>query len=43
MAMFGWTDPKMPAHTIAQANRERLGISRMEKFVTFDWSLLLED
>ena len=22
MAMFGWTDPKMPAHYIAQANRE---------------------
>ena len=27
MAMFGWTDPKMPAHYIAQANREKLGIS----------------
>jgi hypothetical protein len=25
MAMFGWTDPKMPAHYIAQANREKLG------------------
>ncbi|ODM80818.1 hypothetical protein A6452_23790 [Bradyrhizobium elkanii] len=36
MAMFGWTDPKMPAHYIAQANRERLGISGMEKIVTFD-------
>ena len=35
MAMFGWTDPKMPAHYIAQANRERLGISGMEKIVTF--------
>jgi hypothetical protein len=23
MAMFGWTDPKMPAHYIAQANREK--------------------
>lgn len=23
MAMFGWTDPKMSAHDIAQANRER--------------------
>jgi hypothetical protein len=22
MAMFGWTDPKIPAHYIAQANRE---------------------
>jgi hypothetical protein len=36
MAMFGWTDPKMPAHYIAQANRERLGISGIEKIVTFD-------
>jgi hypothetical protein len=26
MAMFGWTGPKMPAHYIAQANREKLGI-----------------
>jgi len=40
MAMFGWTDPKMPAHYIAQANRERLGISGMEKIVTFDQSQL---
>jgi hypothetical protein len=23
--MFGWTDPKMPARYIAQANREKLG------------------
>jgi len=43
MAMFGWTDPKMPAHYIAQANRERLGISGMEKIVTFDQSQSLED
>jgi len=34
--MFGWTDPKMPAHYIAQANREKLGMSGMEKIVTFD-------
>lgn len=27
MAIFGWIDPKMPAHYIAQANREKLGIS----------------
>jgi hypothetical protein len=27
LAMFGWTDPKMPAHDIAQINREKLGIS----------------
>lgn len=43
MAMFGWTDPKMPAHYIAQANRERLGISGMEKIVTFDQSQSLEN
>ncbi|MDH2399254.1 hypothetical protein QCM77_04725 [Bradyrhizobium sp. SSUT18] len=36
MAMFGWTNPKMPAHYIAQANREKLGLSGMEKIVTFD-------
>lgn len=36
MAMFGWTDPKMPAHYIAQANREKLGMSGMEKIVTLD-------
>ena len=35
MAMFGWTDPKMPARYIAQANRERLGISGMDKIVAF--------
>jgi hypothetical protein len=33
MAMFGWTDPKMPAHYIAQANREKFGIRGMEKIV----------
>ncbi|HET7490536.1 MAG TPA: hypothetical protein VFK01_01545 [Bradyrhizobium sp.] len=33
MAMFGWTDPKMPAHYIAQANREKLGFSGMDKVV----------
>ncbi|WP_420965954.1 hypothetical protein [Bradyrhizobium sp. B120] len=43
MAMFGWTDPKMPAHYIAQANRERLGISGMEKIVTFDQGQSLDD
>jgi hypothetical protein len=36
MAMFGWTDPKMPAHYIAQANREKLGMSGMDKMVVFD-------
>ena len=43
MAMFGWTDPKMPAHYIAQANREKLGISGMEKIVAFDQSESLDD
>jgi hypothetical protein len=33
MAMFGWTDPKMPALCIAQANREKLVISGMDKIV----------
>jgi integrase len=42
MAMFGWTDPKMPAHYIAQANREKLGISGMEKIVAFDQSQSLD-
>jgi hypothetical protein len=43
MAMFGWTDPKMPAHYIARANREMLGISGMEKIVAFDQSQSLDD
>jgi integrase len=43
MAMFGWTDPKMPAHYIAQANREKLGVSGMDKIVTFDQSQSLDD
>jgi len=33
MAMFGWTDPKMPARYIAQANRERLGMIGIDKIV----------
>jgi hypothetical protein len=37
-AMFGWTDPKMPALYIAKANREKLGISGMDKIVAFDQS-----
>jgi hypothetical protein len=28
MAMFGWIDPKMPAHGIAQANREKLAFDQ---------------
>ncbi len=43
MAMFGWTDPKMPAHYIAQANREKLGISGMDKVVAFDQGQSLDD
>jgi integrase len=43
MAMFGWTDPKMPALYIAQANREKLGISGMEKIVAFDQSQSLDE
>jgi integrase len=38
MAMFGWTDPKMPAHYIAKAKRDKLGLSGMEKLVSFDSS-----
>src|ERR1700733_13483623 len=43
MAMFSWTDPKMPAHYIARANREKLGISGMEKIVAFDQSQSLDE
>ncbi|WP_315719743.1 MULTISPECIES: tyrosine-type recombinase/integrase [unclassified Bradyrhizobium] len=43
MAMFGWTDPKMPAHYIAKANREKLGIRGMDKIVAFDQSQSLDD
>jgi hypothetical protein len=43
MAMFGWTDPKMPAHYIAKANREKLGVSGMDKIVAFDQSQPLDD
>jgi hypothetical protein len=42
MAMFGRTDPKMPAHYIAQANREKLGISGMDKIVAFDQSQIMD-
>src|SRR6266568_5128253 len=43
MAMFGWTDPKMPAHYIAKANREKLGMSGMDKIVAFDQSQSLDE
>jgi hypothetical protein len=43
MAMFGWTDPKMPAHYIAKANREKLGMSGIEKIVAFDQSQSLDE
>src|ERR1700738_2521377 len=43
MAMFGWTAPKMPAHYIAQANREKLGMTGMDKIVAFDHSQAVDD
>ena len=43
MAMFGWTDPKMPAHYIAQANREKLGMGSMDKIVAFDQCQNMDD
>jgi len=43
MAMFGWTDPKMPAHYIAKANREKLGMSGMDKIIAFDQSQSPDD
>ena len=43
MAMFGWTDPKMPAHCIAKANPEKLGMTGMDKIVTFDQSQSFDD
>jgi hypothetical protein len=43
MAVFGWTDPKMPAHYIAKANREKLGMSGMDKIVAFDQSQSPDD
>ena len=43
MAMLGWTDPKMPAHYIAKANREKLGMSRMDKIAAFDQSQSLDE
>ena len=33
----------MPAHYIAQANREKLGMSGMDKIVAFDQSQSLDD
>ncbi len=33
----------MPAHDIAQANREKLGVSGMEKIVAFDQSQSFDD
>jgi hypothetical protein len=43
MAMVGWTDPKMPAHRIAQANREKQGMSGKDKVVAFDQSQSLDE
>jgi hypothetical protein len=36
LAMFGWTDPKMAAHDIAQENRESLGTAEMDTIAAFD-------
>ena len=33
----------MPAHYIAQANREKLGVSGMDKIVAFDQSQSLDE
>jgi hypothetical protein len=35
-AMFGWRDHKMPALYIAQASRDKLAISGMEKIEAYD-------
>jgi hypothetical protein len=43
MAMFGWTDPKMPAHYTAKANWEKLRVSGMDKIVAFDQSQSFKD
>ena len=43
MAMFDWTDPKMPAHFIARANREKLAVSGIDKIVAFDQSQSLDE
>jgi hypothetical protein len=43
MAMFGWTDPKCRRITShAQANREKLGMSGMDKVVAFDQNQSLD-
>jgi hypothetical protein len=39
---FGRTDPKMPVYYIARANREKLGMSGIDKIVTFDQSQSLD-
>ena len=43
MAMFGWSDHKMPALYIAKASRDKLAISGMDKVVAFDQSGLSGD
>jgi hypothetical protein len=43
MAMFGWTDPKMPTHYIVQASRKKLGIGGIAKTVAFGQSQSLDD
>jgi hypothetical protein len=43
IAMFGWIDPKMPAHYIAKANREKAGMTGVDKIVAFDQSQSLDN
>jgi hypothetical protein len=43
MAMFGWTDPKMPALYIAAARRSVLGMSGSDKMIAFDQRETLDD
>ena len=38
MAMSGWRGHKMPAHYIAKAKRDKLGLSGVEKLASFDSS-----
>ena len=38
MMAFCWTDPKMPAHYIDKARRDRPGIGGTEKLVLFERS-----
>ena len=43
MAMFGWSDPKMPRSRHRAGEPEKLGVRGMEKIVAFDQSQSLDD